>query len=37
MNMFRIGDKWFGSSSAKKDLSAMVDHKLNMDQQCDAS
>ena len=34
---YKIGDNWLSKTTSKKDLGIVVDHKLNMSQQCDVA
>ena len=35
MHSYRTGDIWLSNTTNEKDLGIVVDHKLNMSQQCD--
>ena len=37
MHSYKMGDTWLSSTTNEKDLGIVVDHKLNMSQQCDAA
>ena len=34
---YKMGDTWLSNTTKEKDLGIVVDHKLNMSQQCDAA
>uniref|UniRef100_A0A8D0DXF8 Reverse transcriptase domain-containing protein n=1 Tax=Salvator merianae TaxID=96440 RepID=A0A8D0DXF8_SALMN len=36
-NTYRMGGIWLNSSTSEKDLGVLVDHRLNMSQQCEAA
>ena len=37
MHSYKMGDTWVSNTTNEKDLGIVVDHKLNMSQQCDAA
>ena len=37
MQSYRMGDTWLNNTTSEKDLGIVVDHKLNMSQQCDVA
>ena len=37
MHNYKMGDTWLSNTTNEKDLGIVVDHKLNMSQQCDAA
>ena len=37
LHRYRMEDTWLDNSTCERDLGVLVDHKLNMSQQCDAS
>ena len=37
MHRYKTGDTWPRNTTSKKDLEIVVDHKLNMSQQCDVA
>ena len=37
MHSYKMGDTWLSKTTSKKDLGIVVDHKLNMSQQCDVA
>ena len=37
IHSYKMGDIWLSNTTNEKDLGIVVDHKLNMSQQCDAA
>ncbi|XP_061486439.1 uncharacterized protein LOC133386720 [Rhineura floridana] len=37
MHSYKMGDAWLSSMTCEKDLGTVIDHKLNMSQQCDVA
>ena len=37
LHSYKMGDTWLSKTTSKKDLGIVVDHKLNMSQQCDVA
>ena len=37
MHSYKMGDTWLSNTSYEKELGTVVDHKLNMSQQCNAA
>ena len=37
MHSYKIGDTWLSNTTSEKGLGIVVDHKLNMSQQCDVA
>ena len=35
LHSYKMGDTWLSKTTSEKDLGIVVDHKLNMSQQCD--
>ena len=37
LHIYKMGDTWFSKTVSEKDLRIVVDHKLNMSEQCDVA
>ena len=37
MHSYKMEDTWLSNTASEKDLRIVVDHKLNMSQQCDVA